>query len=163
MSKLRSPSLSPLIIMVPSNMNPVDRHSVQYHHLGALHRVRDSIILFLGVQKQFSEIRAAFVEALLWYLSHLGSVRLLLDITLQGRGAKLSLHSRMQRQNRFLYNVRPTSPTSVPQTLPWTSFTGLKHYSFWASLQEQSFEKRSAKEVQNGVPKWVPEHAVVKG
>ena len=73
-----------------------------------------------------------------------------LDITLQGRGAKFSLHSRVQQQNKLLYNVRPTSPTSVPQTLPWTSFTGLKYHSFWASLQGKSFEKSSQKRFRTG-------------
>ena len=59
----------------------------------------------------------SYKPQILSVLTNLNCRVFLLDSTLQGRGAKLSLHSRVQQQNGFLNNVRPTSPTPAPQNI----------------------------------------------
>ena len=70
---------------------------------------------------------------------------------MQGRGAKLSLHSRVQQQNGFLNNVRPTSPTSAPQNIVQDLICRPENPEL---LNVSSFEKNAQKMSRTGSQKW---------
>ena len=60
------------------------------------------------------------------------------------------------------HNVRPTSLTSVPQTLIWTPIPGLVRYDLEETVFRQSVSKRVPDRVQNRVQKWSPNVPLLK-